>query len=239
MSIEYALVEVNEYKNINLNECLKIFGKEKSNEKLLFFIVNKFEQKVLIENSNIESLHNYKKLVSDVSKENKTFKVNVPENYSKEIYELGCGEFEKVFKISNSIMRDIDGPQEKYKPDNLDKKLDEYEKGIEKIMKNNKKSIDELKNEFLYNISQVTKKSSFAFNQYFEKKLDNEMRKNGIFLNFKKDNYNNSEEVCSFCNEKSKNILYDYFDQNYKLCKNCEKALSSFYPHNFVTKKIK
>ena len=104
-------------------------------------------------------------------------------------------------------------------------------------MKQNKKKIEEYKNDFLYNISQVTKKSSFAFNQYFEKKLDNEMRKNDISLTFKNDNYNNTEEVCSFCNNSSKNILYDHFDKNYKLCKNCESALSSFYPHNFVTKK--
>lgn len=237
MSIEYALVEDSEYKYINKDECSNIFNKKGEQKPLLYFIVNKNDQKVLVENSNIESLQNYKKLVSEVSKENKNFIKKIPDNSNKRYYELGCGEFEKIFKISNSIVRDVDGKLEKFNPDDLDKSLENYKSGIEKLMKQNKKKIDEFKSDFLYNISQVTKKSSFAFNQYFEKKLDNEMRKNEIFLTFKNDNYNNTEEVCSFCNNSSKNILYDHFDKNYKLCKNCEAALSSFYPHNFVTKK--
>ena len=239
MSFEYALIDESDYRNINKNECMRIFDIKNENKKLLFFIVNKSDQKILIENSNIESLNNYKKFLKDVNnKENKKFKKKVPDNFLKEIYEIGYGEFEKNFKISNSIDRDIDGNQEKYKEKKLDDKVEDYEKQVNKIVKNNKEKIKDYINlELIYNINQVTKNSSFAFNQYFEKKLDNELRKIGISLDFKKDFYNESEEECSFCNKKSKNILYDNFDENYKLCKECESALSSFYPHNFLTKK--
>ena len=244
MSFEYALIDESDYKTINKNVCKKIFDKaNEDDKKLLFFIVNKFDQKILIENSNIESLNNYKTYLKDVNnKEKKEInkKASVSEKFTKEIYEIGCGDFEKNFKISNSITRDLDGNQEKFKPEKLDSKLEDYEKSVKKIIKSNKNKIEEhIKLELLYNINQITKNSSFAFNQYFEKKLDNELRKLGIVLDFKKDFYNENEEECSFCNKKSKNILYDYFDNNYKLCKNCESALSSFYPHNFVTKKNK
>jgi len=238
MSMKYKLVNADKVTRINEDECIKNFFKNKieSDKKYLFFIVNNFEQKVLIENSNIENLSDYKKKITDVKdKTKKQIKINENEKDKDDFfYELGYGEFEKNFKISNSIIRDKDD-EEKYDPKKLDNKLDEYQNKINKIIKNNKKQIDEYKIDLLHDISLLTKKSSFAYNQYFEKKLDNEMRKNGINLEFKKDIYNKKEEKCSFCSKNSNNILYDYFDNKYKLCKNCEAALSEFYPHNYVT----
>ena len=238
MSFEYALIDASDYKIINKKECMKIFDIKDENKKYLFFIVNKNDQKILIENLNIESLDSYKKYLNEVNdKNNKNIKKKVPDKFTQEIFEIGYGEFEKNFKISNSINRDVEN-QEKFKPEKLDDKLKDYQDSVNKILKKNKEKIKDYINlEFIYNINQITKSSSFAFNQYFEKKLDNELRKIGISLDFKKDFYNENEE-CSFCNQKSKNNLYDYFDNNYKLCKECEYALSKFYPHNFVTKKI-
>jgi hypothetical protein len=243
MSIIYKLANADDISRINEDECIKNIFKEiiENNKKYLFFIVNNFEQKVLIENSNIENLNDYKKKITDIKDfEKKHIKIKEKDKDNKDdfFYELGCGEFEKNFKISNSIIRDKEN-EDVYNPTSLDHKLEDYQKKINKIIKNNKEKIDEYKLDLLSDIGNITKKTSFAYNQYFEKKLDNEMRKIGIDLEFKKDIYNKTEEKCSFCSKNSNNILYDYFDNKYKLCKNCEAALSDFYPHNYVIPIVK